>query len=149
MKTCSKCKLEKLKSEFSKNLAKKDGLQSCCRECARSNSGNHYSNNKSQYLERNKKSRNEISNWLKDIKKDLKCERCSETHIACLDFHHLDPEGKEYAIGSMVHHGMTKKRILTEISKCIVLCSNCHRKLHYSENLVPEAGFEPAITSWV
>jgi hypothetical protein len=33
MKTCSKCKIEKSKSEFRKNKSKKDGLDSWCKTC--------------------------------------------------------------------------------------------------------------------
>ena len=34
MKTCSKCLVEKDESEFSKHLARKDGLQPYCKPCA-------------------------------------------------------------------------------------------------------------------
>ena len=33
LKTCTKCKIEKLRSEFSKNRAAKDGLQTWCKAC--------------------------------------------------------------------------------------------------------------------
>ena len=67
----------------------------------------------------------------KQLKEDLKCERCGEDNIACLDFHHTDPNGKEYSIGSMSGHNNLEK-IKKEIEKCIVLCANCHRKEHAS-----------------
>lgn len=43
------------------------------------------------------------------------------------DFHHLDPKTKEF--------NLSKKNIIfekakKELDKCILLCSNCHRKLH-------------------
>ena len=45
-----------------------------------------------------------------------------------LQFHHLDPSQKENQISAM----LTGKRSKTaaEINKCIVLCSNCHFRLH-------------------
>lgn len=66
----------------------------------------------------------------KEWKATLKCERCGENHPACLDFHHLDPNEKEMSIATMA--GLfSLDRIKEEASKCIVLCSNCHRKEHY------------------
>lgn len=60
------------------------------------------------------------------------CSRCPETHPACLDFHHRDPATKSFNIGE--HYGKHRwKRILEEVAKCDILCSNCHRKLHYAE----------------
>lgn len=68
--------------------------------------------------------------WLKEYKKNLKCEKCGENFWACLDFHHLDPDIKEHNISNICKTGWCKKRILKEINKCIVLCANCHRKIH-------------------
>ena len=57
--------------------------------------------------------------------------KCGEDHIACLDFHHQNPEEKEHNIAWMLAFGFSKEAILAEIDKCIVLCSNCHRKEHF------------------
>ena len=67
------------------------------------------------------------------MKSTLTCERCPENHPACIDFHHQDPTKKEVNIGEAFRLGYSKKRIEAEMEKCIVLCSNCHRKLHYQE----------------
>lgn len=69
-------------------------------------------------------------NEFKKIKASLKCNRCDENHIACLEFHHTDPSTKEANIGSKVRSWSTKK-LLEEIAKCEILCANCHRKEHY------------------
>lgn len=62
------------------------------------------------------------------------CKTCGENHPACLEFHHLDPENKDNDIAYMVNTGYSIARILREIEKCVVLCSNCHRKLHFEMN---------------
>jgi len=59
------------------------------------------------------------------------CDRCDETDPACLDFHHVDEDDKEMAVGKMITYGYGKDRLREEIEKCIVLCANCHRKEHY------------------
>lgn len=63
-------------------------------------------------------------------KGSLKCARCDEDHIACMDFHHIDPTEKEYGVSTLVKNRMYTKAY-KEIKKCIVLCANCHRKEHY------------------
>lgn len=45
-KKCSKCKVVKSKSEFSRDKSKKDGLYSSCKECKEKHRKNYYENNK-------------------------------------------------------------------------------------------------------
>lgn len=70
--------------------------------------------------------------WFKNLKAGLQCELCGENHPATLDFHHLDPSKKSATI-SMSYMNWSIEHIEEEIAKCQVLCSNCHRKLHYKE----------------
>ena len=65
-------------------------------------------------------------------KSSLKCARCSENHIACMDFHHMDPSEKEYEVSALISSKMFTKAY-KEIKKCIVLCANCHRIHHHNE----------------
>ena len=74
----------------------------------------------------------EIKLWLDNYKKTLSCSKCPENHPACLDFHHRNPKEKEASISQIAtKKGWGMKKIIKEISKCDVLCANCHRKLHY------------------
>ena len=66
--------------------------------------------------------------WFQNIKKDISCSKCPESHPACLDFHH--PGDKGDGLANMVKNNRGYKAILDEIAKCVVLCSNCHRKHH-------------------
>jgi hypothetical protein len=69
-----------------------------------------------------------------------KCNRCGwEGHLAAYEFHHLDPKQKEFSLGSVSNKKW--EIILNELSKCELLCSNCHRIEHsdHSETLVREA----------
>ena len=69
------------------------------------------------------------------FKSTLKCSRCPENHPAALDFHHLDPSKKDFQIGSLTRKGYSMSRLMAEVAKCEVLCSNCHRKLEYDLRL--------------
>jgi len=92
-----------------------------------------YEANKETQYARLRKVKSDKKQWFLDIKKELKCCQCAENHIATLDFHHIDPMTKEESVSTMLRQGRGRQRILDEIAKCIVLCSNCHRKLHYVE----------------
>lgn len=58
------------------------------------------------------------------------CNICGYNRaISALEFHHINPEEKEYALASMgTCHQLEKD--LEEIKKCILVCSNCHREIH-------------------
>jgi len=73
--------------------------------------------------------RKEIKKWFIEYKSGLKCNKCGENHPAALDFHHKGDKDK--GINFMTHWGYSIVRIKKEMSKCMVLCANCHRKLHY------------------
>lgn len=68
--------------------------------------------------------------WLDSIK--TPCVKCGEADLACLDFHHLDSTQKDATVSIAVAH-WSIKRLQTEIAKCEIICSNCHRKLHAAE----------------
>ena len=129
MKICSSCRHEKELSEFRKNRSSADGHAGRCRDCASSAYKVQY---KTKYgakaRERHKIRWNDNRQKLLEFKKNG-CARCDETHIACLDFHHSDSDTKEFVIASALNRPW--KDIEAEISKCIILCANCHRKEHH------------------
>lgn len=59
-----------------------------------------------------------------------KCIRCSyDTYRGALEFHHLDPKAKETGLAGG-YLGASLAFLEKEISKCVLLCSNCHREIH-------------------
>ena len=57
---------------------------------------------------------------------------CGESHIACLEFHHSKGSVKVACVATMIRSSKyTVQEIIAEARKCVVLCANCHRKLHY------------------
>ena len=96
-----------------------------------------YQNNKEQQAQIVTKRKRELSEWLLSIKMASHCCKCTEDHPACLEFHHRNPKDKELEISTMVARGMSKFRIGREITKCEIICSNCHRKLHWDEKHGP------------
>ena len=132
MKVCSKCNEEKTLSEFNKH---KNGLTSWCKTCVRKASRKEYNENKEKYLAKYKIIADIKRDFFNSLKEGKKCEKCDETHIATLDFHHIDPNQKEFEVGSFFNRKSIKhkQKILDEVKKCVILCSNCHRIFHYIE----------------
>ena len=62
-----------------------------------------------------------------------KCQECGEDHIAVLDFHHRDDTQKDNHISWMVKRKGQESKLDVELSKCDLLCSNCHRKRHFDQ----------------
>lgn len=63
---------------------------------------------------------------------NYQCQICgyNKCHYA-LAFHHLDPLTKLFSIsGQALTYSLQK--LITEASKCIVLCHNCHSEVHHS-----------------
>lgn len=87
-------------------------------------------NQKQKTANRNKERKQRDKIWLTNIKKELVCSICGENRHWVLDFHHKNPEEKEDNISNLLAK-TTKLKILEEISKCDILCANCHRDLHY------------------
>lgn len=90
----------------------------------------HYYKNKGPYINRAKKGKQMMKEWYYELKSHFVCA-CGEEHIACLLFHHRDPNEKDFAVADALRLGYGKKRIESEIAKCDIMCSNCHLKLHH------------------
>ena len=58
-----------------------------------------------------------------------KCSRCGYNKcVDALEFHHKNPNVKEFKLGS--GNTMSWKEYKKEVSKCVLLCSNCHKEVH-------------------
>lgn len=60
-----------------------------------------------------------------------KCNRCGYMGVpAVYDFHHKDPNEKEFNWGK---YRTSWAKLQPELDKCVLLCSNCHREVHDAE----------------
>lgn len=122
---CSKCKKEKKTEDFpfkNKLLGK---ISTVCKTCQREYKRLHYHKNKQAHYDRNNIQREKLRQYYFNAK-DV-CIVCGETEKCCLDFHHIKDKDKDVA--KYISYGSIS-RIQKEINKCVVLCSNCHRKVH-------------------
>jgi hypothetical protein len=58
-----------------------------------------YEKNKAKHISYVRNRDKKIKDWLKEYKSSLNCEKCGENHPACLDFHHINPSEKSFALG--------------------------------------------------
>lgn len=71
------------------------------------------------------------------------CSTCGyNKNYSALQFHHL--HNKSFSLDSRTIGNSSLVRLREELSKCILLCANCHLELHNPQcSLVDIPGFEP------
>lgn len=128
-KLCTRCKEIKSTTDFCKNKRRRDGYQPACKSCMNVSYNASRQKKRQHYYDVSRKRVLSNVQKIKEWKEVRGCVKCLEKDSACLDFHHIDPLEKEVVIANVAGH-WSWKRLQTEIVKCAVLCSNCHRKLH-------------------
>lgn len=129
IKRCRGCQETDL-NQFNKNKTKTDGLQSFCKSCSRNKSKEYYNNNKEKHLIYTRKAKKdrivEAKQYILSLLAINPCTICKESDPVVLEFDHLS--NKKKTIAEMVGEGYRLQSIKDEISKCQVLCANCHRR---------------------
>lgn len=90
----------------------------------------HYIKNREVRRAEIKRRMQSVLNFVRGFKAGSWCLKCGERESCCLDFHHRDPQHKEFLVSTMARRGFSIRNVLIEIIKCDILCANCHRKLH-------------------
>lgn len=86
----------------------------------------HYESNKQYYLDKNERRRKELRQMIQDAK-SVPCMDCGESYpYYVMDLDHRPNEVKLYEPSKLAGLG-SKIKLLAEIAKCDVVCSNCHR----------------------
>ena len=70
--------------------------------------------------------------FIRQIKEIMGCKACEEKHPACIEFHHLDPKDKSFSVATAANGHISMSTLIHEIRKCILICSNCHKKEHHT-----------------
>ena len=81
-----------------------------------------------------KKQKEALARYLKEVKEKNPCMDCKISYpYYMMDFDHV--RGKKQANVVELINTLSKKRIDTEIAKCEVVCSNCHRARTYMRKM--------------
>ena len=132
---CKECGIKKPLSDYSKNKGSKDGHVLTCKPCA-------YQITKSYkktgvWKTTKKPDRADLLSHIYENKPSIGCQLCGIKNLLSVayDYHHIDPNTKFKSISNLIKDGYGHEKIKEEIDKCIIICSNCHRQLHfYLEN---------------
>lgn len=114
MQKCPCCGYTKEVSEFYMRSDRKGKTHSYCKKCVNA-----------QTLKRQRELKIKCIEY-----KGGKCLVCGvEGHPAIFDFHHRNPNDKDFNIAKVRSLKFSEKHT-TELDKCDLLCSNCHRVEH-------------------
>lgn len=74
-----------------------------------------------------------------------KCALCGyKKNIQALEMHHIDPTEKEFTFSNTKEYHNWEE-LSKEMKKCILLCANCHREVHYpleGENFILQSSYD-------
>lgn len=86
-----------------------------------------------------------VKRWRRSIKEKAvlafggKCELCGYSAcVAALEFHHLDPSKKEFHFSHVIAKPKNIKKVQEELNKCALVCSNCHKEIHFGVRSIPD-----------
>lgn len=133
IKKCESCKKDKPYSDFYiRTLKTKVILQPICKECTKAYHKEHYKRNKEKYRLRAKAYKKKMQALLSEIK-NKPCADCGGIfHPIAMDFDHTD-DNKIGNVSALVLRSSWDK-VLKEIEKCDLVCSNCHRVRTYNRH---------------
>lgn len=129
-KLCIRCAIIKSADSFHKSMKSKDGLSIYCKSCrAEIDKKSYEKSPERRYII--KKRRDDVrrfnSNLLRRYKAMKGCSCCDERDPVALDLHHVNDDKEDSPSNLKAYSTKTLK---DEIRKCIVVCANCHRKIH-------------------
>lgn len=126
-KRCYTCGKKKSLTEFSWSNKSKNLKNNRCKECQKELSHKHYLNNKENYLDSQRNSRERNKRFIFDYLKSKLCIDCGNDNPIVLDFDHTDPSKKLFNISDGVSDKYSIENIKLEIEKCEIRCRNCHQ----------------------
>lgn len=127
MKQCTKCLIEKEVTDFTCHVAQSKATEldykNICKLCH-----NEYIkqyNRDKKFIQKIKYRRDCI---IRDLKTSNGCCICGYNKCSrSLQFHHLDRDTKDFNLSQI--NTCSAEKIATEISKCIIVCANCHGEI--------------------
>ncbi len=131
-KMCTRCKMVKPLNEYSFKNVSKNILKWTCKTCDKEVRKEFYERNKDKVKKKcsiqNKKNRDINTQHCWQYLKTHPCVDCGESDPIVLEFDHRDDVNKIDTISSLMHGGYKLEKVIKEIEKCDVRCSNCHKR---------------------
>lgn len=113
---CASCGVCKSPEDFHRPYGKRSRIQSYCKVCQQKMQNARLKSFKQKCVE-----------YLGSC-----CMHCGYSKcIAAMEFHHKNPTEKEFGIAKVRNRAFSQV-IKDELDKCELLCSNCHKEVHYN-----------------
>ena len=94
----------------------------------------HYKRNKEKYIAQARAKQEQLKHFLQGVK-SYPCTDCDKSYPSyVMDFDHRPEEAKLKEVGRLVQNGSWTK-LIEEIMKCDLVCSNCHRERTYQRSI--------------
>jgi len=154
VKECKRCKRLLPKDSFAKQAKRHDGLYPMCQECSTISRREWYLKTRpdrlkyrKQYSEKNKSKiihLNKINGEKRQARVDQrkvdaggKCAECGyDKYLGALHFHHINRTDKTARVSNKARAVILSSETAAELSKCVLLCANCHAEVHGRERLL-------------
>lgn len=133
---CLRCEKIKPIEDLVGSSIKVKGYIRKCKECQREESLEYRKNNPKswkKYSDGVKKQKQKRLQEFIEYKKTLSCLDCGMKEWYLLEFHHLEPDQKDFLVSRAYRGGYSWDSIMKEVSKCVVLCCNCHTRRHWKQ----------------
>lgn len=122
-RACKKCGQDKEISNFAPRGSSRDGV---CRLCKGKNAHERGRRNIDILRKQRKERSDGMAEWFESLKDGQYCKDCNQPHPHWrLDFDH--GSGKLYKPGRLKNSLHSQELVKSEIAKCELVCSNCHR----------------------
>src|SRR6478609_8370707 len=129
MRRCGRCGHEKQLEEFAWRRKSKGQRDNYCRPCRALYKQEHYAANRQRYIDSARRRKQalvaERIEFLVSYLRAHPCVDCGETDPIVLEFDHL--RDKEFGIAAGFRDRAWQS-VLDEMTKCEVVCANCHRR---------------------
>ena len=119
---CNTCEVLKNEEEFARRGSKRHYK---CKVCMRVYSKRQYELNRQAHIDKSARRKKALKDWVNE-QKNVPCSDCGHIfHHCAMDFDHISD--KSFNIGEAANRQYPRNKIIAEIAKCEVVCSNCHR----------------------
>ena len=153
-KRCSRCKTTKAVADFCGDKSRQDGLQPICRPCAKTvreeRKVSHPGEQRKAYTKWYAKPENVAKASAANVNRardrahrliaEFKSNPCMDCHqsfiSAAMEFDHRPGTEKKFNLNYRVLGRFALEAVMDEITKCDVVCANCHRIRTVNRNQV-------------
>jgi hypothetical protein len=126
MRKCARCGKRLPISAFARY---RDGYQSYCRACQKEYDAAWYRVNRERRQAKVRADRHAHTAWLDSLKEGKPCADCGRIYPPyVMEWDHLPGSEKSLVLADTRRAAHSKSRILAELSKCELVCANCHRE---------------------